>query len=72
MLLQERARSRRFKLVSKDGDFTVEQEAIPAAAPQQFVRRWASFSHSGAFLCEPTLRNELFSVERLGTHYELP
>merc|ERR1719313_704132 len=26
-----------FKLVSKDGDFTVEKETIPAAAPQQFV-----------------------------------
>merc|ERR1719213_808232 len=26
-----------FKLVSKDGDFTVEKESIPAAAPQQFV-----------------------------------
>merc|ERR1719420_658650 len=26
-----------FKLVSKDGDFAVEKETIPAAAPQQFV-----------------------------------
>jgi F-type H+-transporting ATPase subunit gamma len=26
-----------FKLVSKDGDFSVEREAVPAAAPAQFV-----------------------------------
>merc|ERR1712224_710009 len=26
-----------FKLVSKDGDFAVEKEAVPAAAPAQFV-----------------------------------
>merc|ERR1719420_1855773 len=26
-----------FKLVSKDGDFSVEKEAVPAAAPAQFV-----------------------------------
>ena len=48
-LLQERARSRRFKLVSKDGDFAVEKETIPAAAPQQFVRRLDFFPTAAHF-----------------------